>query len=84
MDETCRNEDEEVSTHWGQQDGDTAQWLDRQHPSRRPRLKSQDPQNSSHLYVTPIPKDPVLPSGLCRHQAHTWYTDIHVEKRSYT
>lgn len=31
---------------------------------------------ASQLSVTPVPGDPTISSGLCRH-CHTWYTDIH-------
>lgn len=32
--------------------------------------------------VTAVPGDPLPPSDLHRHQAHTWYTDIPVGKHN--
>lgn len=34
----------------------------------------------SQLLVSPVPRDPVLSSNLCRHQTSTWYTFIHAVK----
>ena len=36
--------------------------------------------DSSQLSRTPLPEDSVDPSGLCGHQACTWYTYIHAGK----
>lgn len=38
--------------------------------SKRSGFKSQQPQNSSQLYVTPLPRDLMPSSGFYRHQAH--------------
>lgn len=37
---------------------------------------------SQFLTVSPVPMDPKLSSGLCRHQTHKWYTDIDAGKTS--
>lgn len=48
--------------------------------SRGSRFNSQHTRGSSQPSLTPVSGDPRQPSGLCRHGAHTWCTDIVVDK----
>lgn len=38
------------------------------------------PNTHNCLYVTPAPGDLTPSSGFCRHEASTWYTDMHTGK----
>lgn len=38
------------------------------------------PNTHNCLYVTPAPGDLTPSSGFCRHEASTWYTDMHIGK----
>ena len=48
--------------------------------SREPKFDPQHPHGSSQQSVTLVPEDPMPSSGFSRHQACTWYTNIHVDK----
>jgi hypothetical protein len=50
------------------------------HSSRGLGVSSQHLHDGSQLLLTPVPGDPMPSSYLCKHQACTWYTDIHETK----
>ena len=47
---------------------------------RGPSLGSQNLFCCSQTLITPVPREVALPSEFCRHQAHTWYTNVHAGK----
>lgn len=54
--------------------GEMAQWLASTCcSSRELRFGSQPPQDDPQPRVTPVPGGPVFSSGLCGHQARTWF-----------